>query len=164
MKWILIAGVVLLVTFASGCGKSTRGHSAAKQSSAAAPLTADPQWIPDPDDVELVKTSSLDGCQQRTVEQQVDSYFGSPRWQAGADSQGRDFVNVSGIVTYGGKPTSAMFQFLIDKNKRGFKFQAFTIGGALQPMYVAGMTLKEMCASARRAPLQIFQVPPTVTH
>ncbi len=93
----------------------------------------------------------------------MNSYIGSPRWEAGADSAGRDFVNVSGIVTYQGKPATAMFQFLIDKDKRGFKYHGFAINSVLQPGYVAAMTLREMCASASKAPIKIIHLPQAAT-
>ena len=161
---VVSAALVMAAGLAAGCGQSTPGQSPAHAQSPAALLKADPQWIPDPGVVALVKTSSLNDCTQRNVEQQVDSYLAAPRWEAGADSAGRDFVNVSGIVTYGGKPATALFQFLIDKDKRGFKYHAFAINGVLQPAYVAGMTLKEMCGSAMRSPLKIIKLPPAVTH
>lgn len=165
MQWTMLSAALLTAAgLTAGCGPSTPGRSPAHAQPPAALLQADPQWIPDPGVVALVKTSSLNDCAQRTVEQQVDSYLAAPHWEAGADSAGRDFVNVSGIVTYGGKPATALFQFLIDKDKRGFRYHAFTINGVLQPAYVAGMTLKEMCGSAMRAPLKITQLPPAVTH
>lgn len=165
MKWMLITGALLAVTgMLASCGKSTPSQNATAEQSPNALLKASPQWIPDPGDVALVQTSTLNDCQKYTVADQVSSYLGSPRWEAGADSEGRDFVNVTGIVTYGGKPTTATFQFLIDKDKKGFQYHAFAIDGKLQPAYVAGMTLKEMCNSAAQAPVKIFQVPPGATQ
>ena len=40
----------------------------------------------------------------------------------------------------------------------------FVINGVLQPAYVAGMTLREMCGTAMRSPLKIIKLPPAVTH
>lgn len=164
MKLILIAGVILVTAgITAGCGKPTSGQPAAQKPKPSALLTASPKWIPDPGDVHLVKTSYLNNCPKYTVEQQVESYLGAPHWTSGADSTGRDFVNVSGVVTYRGKPGTAVFQFLIDKDKRGFKYHAFAINGVVQPAYVAGMTLKEMCVSASRGPIKVIQVPHAAT-
>ncbi|MGH8281915.1 MAG: hypothetical protein ACRERZ_06970 [Gammaproteobacteria bacterium] len=164
MKLILIAGVTLLAAgITAGCGKSTSSQPAEVKQTPPALLVADPHWIPDPDVIALVKASTLDNCPRNTVEQQVNSYLGSPRWEAGADSTGRDFVNVSGIVTYQGKPAAAKFQFLIDKDKHGFKYHGFAINGVLQPGYVAAMTLREMCASASNAPINIIKIPHAAT-
>ncbi|MGH8306789.1 MAG: hypothetical protein ACRER0_00795 [Gammaproteobacteria bacterium] len=159
MKLILIVGVTLFAaSITAGCGESTSSQPAAENHEPSALLTTDPHWIPDSGDITLVKTSTLDNCPRNTVEQEVNSYLGSPRWEAGADSTGRDFVNVSGIVTYHGKPAAATLQFLIDKDKRGFKYQAFTVSGVSQPGYVAAMTLREMCSSASKAPINIIKI------
>lgn len=168
MKQIVIAGLLLInLGLLTACGNSTSAEKTTVKQATPSPalLKADPQWIPDPGDVALVQTSNLDDCPKYTVEDQVNSYLGAPHWQAGADSQGRDFVNVSGTVTYGGKPATALFQFLIDKDKHGFKYHGFAINGVLQPYYVAAMTLKEMCVSAGKAPIQIIHLPPAAaTH
>jgi|GEM_PF-6464719 len=109
------------------------------------PLSADRHWLPDPDDITIVKTGYLDNCPQKTLEQEVSGYFESPRWDAGATADGADFVNASGIVTYQDKPAAAMLQFVMYKDKSGFKYQAFTINGVPQPLYVAAFTLAQMC-------------------
>lgn len=155
---VLIAGVVLSgVIIQSGYGKPTAQELASQQKrSNPGLLKASPHWIPDPGDVQLVKTSYLDNCKQRTVEQEVNAYLGSPQWESGADSEGRDFVNVGGTVTYNGKPVPAVFQFVIDKDKQGFRYRAFTINGVPQTIYVAALTLMEMCAAANKAPMVLI--------
>ncbi|MGH8279828.1 MAG: hypothetical protein ACRETQ_09745 [Gammaproteobacteria bacterium] len=155
---VLAAGVVLSgVVIYTGYGKpSARQVAAQRKHSNPQLLAASPKWIPDPGDAELVRTSYLDNCKQRTVEQEVNAYLGSPRWEAGADAGGRDFVNVSGIVTYRGKPVPAVFQFIIDADKRGFKYHAFAINGVPQTIYVAALTLMEMCAAANQAPMIVI--------
>jgi len=109
------------------------------------PMTADPHWLPDADDVDIVKTGHLDNCPQKNLGQEVAGYFESPRWDAGATAAGQDFVNASGILTYQDKPAVAVLQFVMYKDKTGFKYQAFTINGVPQPLYVAAFTLAQMC-------------------
>lgn len=156
VELVLIAGVVLAaVIIKTGYAKPTAAQLAAEQRRNPVLLAADPRWMPDAGDIPLVKNSYLDNCKQRTVEQEVNAFLAAPRWEAGADAAGRDFVNIRGVVTYQGRPTAAVFQFLIDKDKRGFKYQAFTINGVPQTIYVAALTLMEMCASANRAPLTL---------
>lgn len=154
---LLVAGIALsAVIIHTGYGKPTPQQVSAQQKRTnPGMLKASPAWIPDPGDVALVKTSYLDNCKQRTVEQEVNAYLASPHWEAGADSEGRDFVNIHGIVTYRGKPVPAVFQFVIDKDKQGFKYRAFTINGVPQTIYVAALTLMEMCAAANNAPLRV---------
>lgn len=159
---LLIAGVVLAaVIIKTGYARPTAAQLVAEHQQNPELLVADPHWMPDAGDIPLVKSSYLDNCKQRTVEQEVNAFLASPRWEAGADSRGRDFVNISGIVTYQGRPTPAIFQFLIDKDRRGFKYHAFTINGVPQSIYVAAWTLTQMCASANRSPLVLQQAPPT---
>ena len=158
---LLIASVLLAaVIIKTGYAKPTATQLAAEHQQNPTLLAADPRWMPDPGDIALVKGSYLDNCKQRTVAQEVNAFLGSPRWEAGADSAGRDFVNISGVVTYQGRPATAVFQFLIDKDKRGFKYQAFTINGVPQSIYVAAWTLTQVCASANRAPLELTPLPP----
>ena len=144
---VFIAGAVLAVVITvTGYGKAPPGAIVQEQRNPM-PLTADPHWIPDANDIQVVKTAHLDNCQGKTVEQEVNGFFASPTWQAGATSDGTDFVNVSGIVTYQGKPTTAVFQFLMFKDKSGFKYHAFTINDVPQSIYVAAFTLAQMCGS-----------------
>ena len=153
---LLTAGVVLAaVIIQTGYAKPTAQQLAAERQKNPELLAADPHWMPDPGAIALVKSSYLDNCKQRTVAQEVNAFLASPRWEAGADSEGRDFVNISGVVTYQGRPAPAVFQFLIDKDKRGFKYHTFTINGVAQSIYVAAWTLTQMCASANRAPLEL---------
>ncbi|MGB9429048.1 MAG: hypothetical protein WCC11_04105 [Gammaproteobacteria bacterium] len=145
---LFVAGAILAaVIIATGYGKLSPQQQAAERQKNPVPLTADPRWMPDADDLRLVKSAYLDNCQHKTVEQEVNGFFASPRWEAGATSDGRDFVNVNGVVTYQGKSATAVFQFLMDKDKRGFKYHAFTINGVPQSIYVAAWTLTQMCAS-----------------
>ncbi len=137
-----LAGVII----ATGYGKPSPQNIATEQKNQAL-LIADRRWIPDPNDIQVVKNAHLDNCPGKTVEQEVNGFFASPRWEAGATADGADFVNVSGIVTYQGKPTTAVFQFLMFRDKSGFKFHAFTINNVPQSIYVAAFTLAEMCGN-----------------
>lgn len=148
----------------SSCEKSTPPQTATKKLAPEPLLVADPHWIPDPGNIELAKTAYLADCPKHPVEQQVNGYFGAPRWETGADSNGQDFVNISGTVTYRGQPSTALLQFAIDKSRQSLGYRAFAINGVLQPYYVATMTLKEMCASASQAPLEVTPLPAGVTH
>lgn len=156
VELLLIAGVVLATLIINtGYAKPTAAQLAAAHQQNPVLLTPDPHWMADAGDIQLVKSSYLDNCKQRTVEQEVNAFLAAPHWQAGADSAGRDFVNIGGVVTYQGRPAAAVFQFLIDKDRRGFKYHAFTINGVAQSIYVAAWTLTQMCASANRAPMTI---------
>ncbi|MDE2234290.1 MAG: hypothetical protein KGL13_06965 [Gammaproteobacteria bacterium] len=144
---VFIGGAILAgVITVTGYGKPSPRELAQEPKNTPL-LIADPRWIPDPNDIYVVKTAHLDNCPGKTLEQEVNGFFASPRWDAGATADGGDFVNVSGIVTYQGKPTTAVFQFLMFKDKKGFKLHAFTINDVPQSIYVAAFTLAEMCGS-----------------
>lgn len=145
---IFIAGTVAaaVITY-TGYGKAPP-QAAAKTEQQLRLLTADPRWVPDADDLEIVQTGHLNTCMDKTVKQMVDGYFASPKWMAGAATGGVDFVNVSGIVTYQGKPVPATFQFVMDKDKRGFRYHGFEINGVPQTLFVAAFTLAQMCAQS----------------
>ncbi|HEX2666785.1 MAG TPA: hypothetical protein VHP13_00245 [Gammaproteobacteria bacterium] len=135
-----VAGAVVTVT-----GYAKAPPSAEQKEVEPALLTSDPHWIPDPDDIYIVKTGHLDNCPRRTLDQEVSGYFESPRWEAGATSDGTDFVNVSGILTYQDRPAVAVLQFVMYKDKSGFRPHLFTINGVPQPLYVTAFTLAQMC-------------------
>ena len=107
-------------------------------------LAPDPHWLPDPDDIDIVKTGHLDNCPRKTLDQEVRGYFEAPRWEAGATADGQDFVNASGILTYQDKPATAVLQFLMYKDKSGFRPYLFTINGVPQPLYVTAFTLAQL--------------------
>lgn len=141
---VFLAGVVLAILItASGYGKAPAASAQADQ--AMKLMTADPRWVPDPGDLQLVKTAHLDNCPSKTFEQEVNGYLEAPHWQAGASADGTDFVNVSGLLNYQGKTATAVFQFVIYKDKSGFRYQAFEINDVAQPLYIAGLTLQQMC-------------------
>jgi len=137
-----IAGGVITVT-----GYAKPPPSVAQVDQDPTLLTADRHWFPDKDDVDIVKTGHLDNCPRKTLDQEVKGYFESPRWEAGATAGGVDFVNVSGILTYQDRPAVAVLQFVMYKDKSGFKPYLFTINGVPQPLYVTAFTLGQMCES-----------------
>ena len=151
MKAAIVVEVLFLAA-AGGAGVITiTGYgtpppeSAAQADKDAGLLVQGSRWLPDADDVDIVKTGHLDNCPHKNLGQEVAGYFESPRWDAGATADGLDFVNASGILTYQDKPAVAVLQFAMYKDKTGFKYQAFTINGVPQPLYVAAFTLAQMC-------------------
>lgn len=144
---ILIAGLVGAgIITATGYGKLPP-RAEAKALEKLAPYQADPHWVPDPNDIKVVQDAYLNTCEHKTVKQMVDGYFAAPEWVAAANSAGEDFVNVNGTVTYHGKPVTATFQFLMNKDHHGFRYHAFEVAGVPQTIFIAGFTLAEMCAA-----------------
>ncbi|MGH8370810.1 MAG: hypothetical protein ACRESC_07495 [Gammaproteobacteria bacterium] len=143
---VLLAGAVTAgIIIGTGYGKAAP-QAAVKAEQQLALFKADPHWMPDKDDIEIVQSGYLNTCMHKTVKQMVDGYFASPHWESGATSDGTDFVNTSGIVTYQGKSVPAVFQFVMDKDKRGFRYHGFEIDGVPQTLFIAAFTLAQMCA------------------
>lgn len=147
VETLFIAGAVgaAVITF-TGYG-TPPPEAAAKTEQQLRLLKADPRWVPDADDIEIVQSGHLNTCMNKTVKQLVDGYFAAPKWEAGAADGGTDFVNASGVVTYQGKSVPATFQFVMDKDKRGFRYHGFEINGVPQTLFVAAFTLAQMCAT-----------------
>ena len=151
MKAAIVVEVLFLAAAGGAAAVTVTGYgtpppeSTAQADKDAGLLVQGSHWLPDADDVDIVKTGHLDNCPQKNLGQEVAGYFESPRWEAGATADGLDFVNASGILTYQDKPAVAVLQFAMYKDKTGFKYQAFTINGVVQPLYVAAFTLAQMC-------------------
>ena len=140
----LAAAVGAVVITVTGYGEAPP-QSVEQAQQAAGLLKASPRWAPDPGDLYLVKTGHLDNCAGKTLEQEVNGFLDKPVWEAGATADGVDFVNVSGGVTLHGKPASAVFQFVLSKDKVSYKYQGFTIDGVPQTIFVAAYTMAQMC-------------------
>ena len=147
---LIVTGVFLTVAVTAGVITVTGYGNAPPQTAEQADkdialLTPDKRWIPDLDDISVVKTGHLDNCLGKTLDQEVSGFFEKPRWEAGATADGVDFVNIRGTVTYQGKPAEALLQFVMNKDKSGFTYRGFTIDGVPQTLFVAGLTMAQMC-------------------
>lgn len=67
-------------------------------------------------DVLTVKHGHFLACPSRTIEQAVNGFFGSPKWESGVSASGQRFVNISGQMTYMQKPVQGVLQFTVDGN------------------------------------------------
>jgi hypothetical protein len=146
---IVVDALFLLAALAGGfitvTGYAKPAPSAVQEEKQPTLLAADRHWLPDQDDIDIVKTGHLDNCPRKTLDQEVRGYFEAPHWEAGATTDGQDFVNASGILTYQDKPATAVLQFVMYKDKSGFRPYLFTINGVPQPLYVTAFTLAQMC-------------------
>ncbi len=150
MKAAIVTDALFLAAVAAAGYVTVTGYdrpppSAPQEEKQPTLLQASRHWLPDPDDLDIVKTGHLDNCPQKTLDQEVKGYFEAPHWEAGATADGQDFVNASGILTYQDKPATAVLQFLMYKDKSGFRPYLFTINGVPQPLYVTAFTLAQMC-------------------
>lgn len=96
-------------------------------------------------DVQLVKGGTLGSCPAVTVEELVDGFLGSPRWESGVAGDGMRFVNIHGGMTFANKPVDALIQFVVDPDAGQFKFNALEFNGVPQNNLTAAALLTKMC-------------------
>jgi hypothetical protein len=77
----------------------------------------------------------------------VDSYFSNPKWEeiVGADD-GRDYVNITGGISYSDEPAEAVLQFKIRGDR--FMVNALEIDGEGQNELIILGLLNLMCEEA----------------
>lgn len=92
--------------------------------------------------VKMVKKGSMAFCSGYTVEELANNFMGSPKWKH-INHKGNDYVNVSGDITYDGKPANGALQLWIKNDV--FGYQAFEIDGVPQNDFMAQNLLNQMC-------------------
>jgi len=104
--------------------------------------------IGDTPEIAMAKRSIMPPCPSKTVEQMVNGYMKSPRWDSGqpVDDPKLSLVNVEGYVAYAGKSVRSTLQFGLDQNALTFK--ALEFNGVPQPLLVTAQLFQSMCAQA----------------
>ena len=85
----------------------------------------------DEDSLEIVRDGAFSG-HSRTVGQEVNCYFGDPKWSTLKGEDGNRYVNLEGILSVSGVNTEATVQFLVDKSAKTFEVNAMEIAGVAQ--------------------------------
>lgn len=104
----------------------------------------------DSKEVQMVKNGKLSFCPDATVEQVINNFMGSPTWESGESANGMTFVNIKGDITYAEKPISATIQFIINKKKGTFEFNALEFNKVPQMDIMALGLINKMCQEIRR--------------
>ncbi len=105
-KWILMAAIAITVI---ACGDDDKVVGAG-----------------DDDSLEIVQDGAFFD-HTRTVGQEVNCYFGNPKWSTLKGEDGNRYVNLKGIIAVGGVNTESAVQFRVDKDARSFEINAFEI-------------------------------------
>ena len=95
--------------------------------------------------LDLVKNGKFDFCPQKTVKEMVNGYIANPKWEALVASDGEDYVNVSGQITYFDKPVDMLLQFQVDTDSERFEVNAFEMNGVPQNYFMSDSLLENMC-------------------
>lgn len=99
----------------------------------------------DSDEVKMVKGGTLHSCPNKTIEQMVDGYMGSPSWESLVADDGNSYVNIKGRITYSDKPVTATVQFLVEPQNQTFQFQAIEINDVPMNGLLGLSLLNNMC-------------------
>jgi len=95
--------------------------------------------------VKKVKTGKLYSCPNYTVEAMVKSYVGKPKWEHGASSDGKDYVNIRGKIMFNNKEANLVMQFLVVGDI--FEFNALEVNDVPQNEIFSEL-VSEMCSAA----------------
>ena len=96
---------------------------------------------------QLVREYRIDSCPNYTLEQLVDSevIISNPTWETNITEDNEIFVNISGQVSYDGKPSEILIQFLFDKNNLDFAYNAYEIDGEAQESSMTNILFQTIC-------------------
>jgi hypothetical protein len=98
--------------------------------------------------IKLVKSGNFNGC-HKTVEQAVNDFFGSPKWDSGTGSdgptKGLTLVDLQGRVELYGKEVTAVLQFIVDEKNGTFEAHALEVNGVPQPPIMILGLVSKMC-------------------
>ena len=93
----------------------------------------------------LVKNGVFDFCPQKTVKQMVNGYIANPKWEAFVATDGEDYVNVTGQISYFDKPVDMLLQFQVNTDSERFEVNAFEMDGVPQNYFMSDSLLENMC-------------------
>ena len=98
--------------------------------------------------ISLVKNGVMDFCPQATVNELVNNYVVNPKWSAIVATDGEDYVNLKGKITYNERPANMLLQFKVDTNSDRFEVNAFEINEIPQNVFMQNALLSDMCSEA----------------
>ena len=87
----------------------------------------------------------MDFCPQATVKELVNNYVQGPKWEAFVATDGEDYVNIEGKITYYEQPVDMLLQFRVDTNRDRFEVNAFEINEIPQNIFMQNALLENMC-------------------
>lgn len=99
----------------------------------------------DSSNVSLVRDGVMDIC-EFTVGEMVDGYFSNPKWEEIVGDDGRDYVNITGGISYLEEPAEVLLQFKIRGDR--FMVNALEIDGEGQNDLIVLGLLNLMCEDA----------------
>lgn len=96
-------------------------------------------------EVQMVKGGKLQLCPDKTVATMVNGFMGNPSWESIVATDGGNYVNIGGDITYDGEPVRAKLQFAVDKSAGTFEFNAIELNAVAMPQLLAIGLMNQMC-------------------
>lgn len=93
--------------------------------------------------VDLVKSGNFDTCPTENIQSMVEGLWENPVWTDFKGEDGKDYVDLTGILSYDGKNERCLLQFLISGEE--FSVNVFQINGVTQSEEVIVSLLEIMC-------------------
>lgn len=98
--------------------------------------------------VKLVKSGKFTDC-SKTVEQAVNGFWGSPKWDSGigqnGPTKGLTLVNLRGKLEFNGKRVNAQLQFIVDEKSGTFEAYALEVNEIPQSQFMIMGLVTNMC-------------------
>ncbi len=88
----------------------------------------------------------MDFCPQGNVKEMVNNFVDSPKWSAIVATDGEDYVNLKGKITYDGVPVDMLLQFKVDTKSDRFEVNAFEMNDIPQNVFMQNALLTNMCS------------------
>lgn len=84
--------------------------------------------------LKALREGDLNGHSEKTLEEAIDGFMGSPKWEAIKADDGNVYVNVKGTILYQEKEIEAIIQYKV--NKDTFEFNALEFNEIPQNMFM----------------------------
>ena len=96
--------------------------------------------------IERIKSGAFNNCDKATIDDLADNFFASPSWVTIVATDGRNYVNLTGEMTYNEVPVDALVQFTAPMyDNAGFEINAFEMNDLPQNAFMIGALVTAMC-------------------
>jgi hypothetical protein len=93
--------------------------------------------------IDLVKSGNFDSCPKENIQSMVEGLWENPVWTDFKGDDGKDYVNVTGTLSYNGKNETCLLQFLV--SGENFNVNVFQINGVSQDEETILLLIDKMC-------------------
>lgn len=96
--------------------------------------------------INRIQEGTFNDCSKATIGDLVDNFFSNPKWEAIEATDGNNYVNLSGGMTYLDEPVDALVQFTAPMTDyASFEIAAFELNGIPQNVFMISGLVIAMC-------------------